>query len=180
MKKSYLFLMGQLCLFGSLMQAGWAQNQPQTSATEKAESQGSLSGVLTDSITGKPIGFATVALLQEGGTQAVDGTLTDDSGRFSFASVPTGDYALTFSFIGYKTKTIRAISVSEREPGKVLGTIRLAPAVTQLQEVNVQMLRPTITQEADRMVVNVEGTALAAGSTAYDVLAKSPGVYIDQ
>ncbi|HZG00427.1 MAG TPA: outer membrane beta-barrel family protein, partial [Chitinophagales bacterium] len=40
-------------------------------------------------------------------------------------------------------------------------------------------LRPTITQEADRLVVSVEGTATAAGATAFDVLSKAPGVFVD-
>jgi outer membrane receptor protein involved in Fe transport len=40
-------------------------------------------------------------------------------------------------------------------------------------------MRPTITQLADRMVINVQGTAMAAGNNAFGVLSKSPGVFID-
>lgn len=87
---------------------------------------------------------------------------------------------MTFSFIGYQTQTVRSLSVTAREPQVKAGTVFLRPEATQLKEVNVQTLRPTITQEADRMVISVEGTAMAAGSTAFEVLAKSPGVFIDQ
>jgi hypothetical protein len=50
----------------------------------------------------------------------------------------------------------------------------------KLQEVTVKSLRPSIVQLADRMVVSIEGTALAAGNTAFDVLGKAPGVFVDQ
>jgi hypothetical protein len=48
-----------------------------------------------------------------------------------------------------------------------------------LEEVKVTSTRPTIEQKADRLVVNVENTAMAAGNTAYAVLGKTPGVLID-
>ncbi|RYZ21948.1 MAG: TonB-dependent receptor [Chitinophagaceae bacterium] len=48
-----------------------------------------------------------------------------------------------------------------------------------LDEVKINSLRPAIEQKADRLVVNVENTALAAGNTAYAVLSRTPGVLID-
>ncbi len=161
-----------LCLSLCFSAAVWAQQAP--------KGNGTISGLLTDSLTRQPIPYATVALLLKGAPQALNGTLTDNNGRFSFSGMSAGNYELVFSFIGYKTKTIRQVIISEGKPAVALGTVLLRPAVTRLQEVNVQTLRPTITHEADRMVVQVEGSALAAGSSAYDVLAKAPGVYIDQ
>ncbi|WP_162054279.1 TonB-dependent receptor domain-containing protein [Pontibacter pamirensis] len=180
MKKSLLFLLGQLCLFHSISVAGLAQVQPQIPATDASKGVGTISGVLIDSVSGKPVEYATVALLKKGTTHAQAGTLTDNGGRFSFSGVAPGDYEVIISFIGYETKTIRGVSVTARNPEAVTGIIKLKPIATQLQEVNVQTLRPTIMQEADRMIINVEGTAMAAGSTAFDVLVKSPGVFIDQ
>lgn len=171
MKKSYPFLLGLLCLCLSL--TGWAQENTQTAGS-------TISGVLTDSLTREPIAYASVALLQQGTTKALAGSLTDGSGRFSIPGVAAGRYQLVFSFIGYETKTIRQLTVAAGSPEVAVGTVKLKQTTTQLQEVNVQTLRPTITQEADRMVVSIEGTALAAGKTAFDVLATSPGVYIDQ
>jgi hypothetical protein len=63
---------------------------------------------------------------------------------------------------------------------KDFGTITLKEDARMLKEVKVQALRPTIVNHADKMVVSVEGTALAAGNTAYEVLLKSPGVFVDQ
>ncbi|RYY95181.1 MAG: TonB-dependent receptor, partial [Chitinophagaceae bacterium] len=49
----------------------------------------------------------------------------------------------------------------------------------ELRAVTVESTRPSIEQKADRLVINVENTALAAGNTAYAVLAKTPGVTVD-
>ncbi|CAM3732014.1 TonB-dependent receptor [Pontibacter korlensis] len=180
MKKRFLFLLGQLCLYLGISVTGGAQDKLQTPAQGAPQGGGKIYGVLTDSTTGKPVEFATVALLQKGSTQAIDGTLTDTNGRFTFSDVSAGEYEVALSFIGYKTKTIRQISITGQDPEKSLGSILFSPTATQLKEVTVQILRPTITQEADRMVVSIEGTALAAGRSAYDVLSTSPGGYIDQ
>jgi hypothetical protein len=168
MKKSVLFLMGLVCLFLTVSGAAWAQET------------GKISGTLSDSLTGKPIEYATVALLQPASTQAVQSTLTDATGRFSFLGVPSGTYQLAISFLGYQKRFIGQVTVRADRPETTVGNLKLVPATTQLKEVTVEALRPTITQEADRMVVSIEGTALAAGRTAYDVLATSPGVFIDQ
>ncbi|CAA9210711.1 MAG: TonB-dependent receptor [uncultured Adhaeribacter sp.] len=181
MKKDLFFLLGLLCLLLTFSEAGRAQNKENAPAPVIAKSEGNISGVLIDSLSGKPLEYATVALLQQGSSQSVNGTLTDGQGRFSLAGIQPGTYALAFSFIGYQTKNLRQISITEQAPVVTVGTIKLRVAgATTLKEVQVQALRPTITQEADRMVVSIEGTALAAGRTAYDVLATSPGVFIDQ
>ncbi|WP_299824867.1 outer membrane beta-barrel family protein [uncultured Pontibacter sp.] len=180
MKKSVLFLMGQLCLFLTIICSGRAQVNAQSPAQAATLSTGKISGMLSDSLTGKPLEFATVALLQQGSTQATTSTLTDTKGSFTLSEVGTGTYKLAISFIGYKTKVIEGISITAAKPEVILGAVKISPVARQLQEVNVQALRPTITLEADKMVVSVAGTAMAAGSTAFDVLAKSPGVFVDQ
>ena len=158
-----------MCLYLLLTSVVLAQNTP----------TGTISGLLVDSLTSKPINFATVALLVTGGTKSTAGTLTDEQGRYTFTGVRLGDYKLVLSFLGYETKTISGLSLTEQKPSVAVGTVKLSMTATRLKEVNVQAMRPTITQEADRMVVSVEGTALAAGNTAFAVLARSPGVFID-
>ncbi len=157
-----------------------AQGTPATTAPVAPQAVGKITGTVVDSLAGKPVEYTTVSLLRKGSTTSVDGTLTNAQGNFSFAGVPLGEYSVSFSFIGYETKVRHQIQVTAQRPEVALGTIRLSAATTRLKEVTVQGLRPTITQEADKMVVSVQGTALAAGRTAYDVLTRAPGVFIDQ
>src|SRR5690606_29647794 len=52
--------------------------------------------------------------------------------------------------------------------------------MTGLDEVTIQSTRPEIIIEPDKTVINVEGTVMAEGSNALDVIGRSPGIYIDQ
>jgi len=61
---------------------------------------------------------------------------------------------------------------------KDFGKIILADEVTGLDEVTVKASRPQIIIEPDKTIVNVEGTVMAEGANALDVLGRSPGVFI--
>ena len=61
---------------------------------------------------------------------------------------------------------------------KDFGKIILADEVTGLDEVTVKATRPQIIIEPDKTIVNVEGTVMAEGANALDVLGRSPGVFI--
>ncbi|AYA35993.1 TonB-dependent receptor [Hymenobacter oligotrophus] len=138
-----------------------------------------LIGLIADD-KGAAVGFATVAVLPAGGTTSVGGTVADANGRFQLPAPAAGAYVLRVTSVGYLLLQTPAFELTAAAPGKDFGTLTLRPDAKQLAEVNIVGLRPTIVQEADRMVVSVEGTAMAATNTAFDVLAKSPGVFIDQ
>lgn len=142
--------------------------------------KGSLTGQLVDSVTAQPLEFATIALLERDSRQPVGGVVTDENGNFTFDGLKIGNYELVISFLGYTNKNIPGIDLSPGSPNIKMGKIRMTPDETQLEEVTIQTMRPTIVQLADRLVVNIEGSIMAAGNSAYDVLARSPGVYIDQ
>lgn len=145
-----------------------------------AQTTGEIRGQLVDSISGEPLEYATVTLFKKGIEQPVGGRVTDDTGRFHFSNLELSTYNITASFLGYADKTPSDIRLTASDPKQDLGKIALGPGSTELEEVTVQALRPTIIQKADRIVVSIQGTALAAGNSAYDVLSKAPGVYVDQ
>ncbi len=140
---------------------------------------GLLKGKLQDE-AGSPLQYANVAVMKVADSTLITGAVTDEKGQFSITSPAQGRYYLRFSAIGFKETTTAGFEIKEEGFSKDFGNLTIKEDLETLEEVTVQALRPTITQEADRMVVSIEGTALAAGSTAYDVLARAPGVFIDQ
>jgi outer membrane receptor protein involved in Fe transport len=140
--------------------------------------RGSLTGRLSDE-KGAALRFANVAILKAGDTSFVAGGLTREDGKFSLSTPGPGRYLLRMSSIGFTEQQSEPFDVTDSLFSKDFGTTVLKTDVKSLQEVSVTAQRPTITQLADRMVVSVEGTAMAAGNTAYAVLAKAPGVFID-
>ncbi len=144
-----------------------------------AQTDNSISGQLQDE-KGVGISYANIALLKADDSSLVTGSVTDEAGNFKIKSPSTGSFLLRVSAIGFKNYETAAFDISEAANQKHFGRIVLQEDVQQLDEVRVQSLRPTIVNEVDKMVVSVEGTALAAGSSAFDILAKAPGVWIDQ
>src|SRR5215204_4315621 len=60
-----------------------------------------------------------------------------------------------------------------------VGTVKLVSLSTNLQGITVTSQRPPVERKIDRTVVNADQMVSAAGSTAMDVLEKSPGVSVD-
>jgi outer membrane receptor protein involved in Fe transport len=143
----------------------------------KAQSP-TVSGKVVDE-KGTPLNYTNVSLIvpKNRGTAAA-GTFTDSLGGFTLAAPAPGTYMLQLSAIGFTKKETDSFTLS---PGAALqlGTIVLKKEAVQLENVDVLSMRPTITQLADRMVINVQGTAMAAGNSAFSVLSKSPGVFVD-
>ncbi len=139
---------------------------------------GTLKGKLQDS-KGAPLPFANVALLKAADTAFVSGTLTDSAGTYSIATPAPGSYFLRFTAIGFTRNRTKDFDITDANSSKDFGTISMQAEATTLKDVTVTALRPTITQLPDRMVVSVEGTAMAAGNNAFTLLTKAPGVFID-
>lgn len=140
---------------------------------------GRLRGKITDE-NGNPVSFANVSLLRlPNTTKPVTTTLTDSAGQYHFTLSENGLYRLQITAIGFNNNSIDSIDLSGALAEKDLGTFVLRKEVKELQNVDIVASRPTITQLPDRLVIGVQGTAMAAGNTAFGVLAKSPGVFID-
>lgn len=149
------------------------------SLAAQAQTGGQLTGNLKDD-KGQALGFGTVALLQGLTSTIVTGGVTDAAGTFAIPTPAAGTYRLRLTAIGFAALETPTFEVTGASFNKDFGSLMLQQDTKTLDEVKVQALRPTVRVEADKMVVSVDGTALAAGNTAYEVLAKSPGVFVDQ
>jgi ferric enterobactin receptor len=137
---------------------------------------GRITGSLIDSVTTKPVPYATVALLD--GARLVTGTTTDGAGAFVLPGLATGRYSLTLSFVGYRTKTLPVLLTADA-PALALGEQRLAPEGKTLSEVKVTGQKPLIENKGDRLVYNADQDISNAGGTAVDVLRKVPMLSVD-
>ena len=132
----------------------------------------SVSGQINDN-QNKAISFVNVLVLTQQDSTIVHGTSTDDNGRFNIESLKQGNYIVKFSFIGYK----EVIKTIELHKDFVFETITLEEDVASLDEVSIIAKRPTLKKEADRLVFNIENTALTEGSML-QVLKSTPSVFV--
>jgi hypothetical protein len=127
---------------------------------------------------GEAIEFATVTLHRASDSVVVKVEFTDAQGSFRLPAPSAGRYQIAASQVGYGQS--RSAIVSVPAEGLTLPPLLLKPGKnTTLNEVQVVAQKPLYERLADRTVVNVEGSALAAGNTSLDVLARSPGVTVD-
>ncbi|WP_412466201.1 TonB-dependent receptor domain-containing protein [Pedobacter sp. KLB.chiD] len=141
-----------------------------------AQKLNKLSGKIVDEKT-VPVPFAMVRVLNYPDTGLVKSVSTNIDGEFSIDQLKNGDYILSISIVGFKSKKTDRFSLN----GDLnLPVISIESLSKQLKEVSVQGKKPFIEHQIDKTVLNVENSITAAGSTALEVLEKAPGVQIDR
>lgn len=140
---------------------------------------GKISGVIIDSLTQRPVDYATIALGRSKSTKNTNGSLTDDKGAFKIDNVTPGAYKITISFLGYQTKVIDPVQTTPGKPDLNLGKILLSPNQKMLGEVVVEGQAAVIENKIDRIVYNAEKDVAIAGGSAADVLRKVPLLSVD-
>ncbi|GAB2782941.1 hypothetical protein HNQ93_002239 [Hymenobacter luteus] len=128
---------------------------------------------------GAPVEFATLVLHRAADSAVVKTEFSDEKGGFRFEPVAAGRYLVSATQVGFARAWAGPLELTAgATPPPLALTLRPSTA-TALQEVTITGQRPTFERAADRTVVNVEGSPLAAGNTALDVLRRSPGVTVD-
>ncbi|MEM8558103.1 MAG: TonB-dependent receptor, partial [Bacteroidota bacterium] len=140
--------------------------------------QGSVRGLIA-APDGEPLGFANVQLLVAADSSLVHGAVSTDDGTFSMASVSGGEFFLFVSLIGYEDLVTAPFPLSDGQTYDA-GTLALTPGTFQIDEVAVEARRTLYEQRGDRMVVNVGQSVTLKGATALDVVARSPGVVVNE
>lgn len=142
-------------------------------------SQFTVSGIVTDTY-GLPLAFANVLLLQANDSMFVSGSTSNDKGVFEISAKSHREYVITVSVLGFDTFTSATFSLENLEPSKDLGTVQLSEGALALNEVQVVGSRPLIERKIDRLVVNVANKINTAGSSALEILERSPGVVVNR
>ncbi|MBC6990517.1 TonB-dependent receptor [Hymenobacter sp. BT491] len=148
-----------------------------TAPTSRAQGLGAITGLVqTPAAAG--LELATITLHRTTDSAVVKNEFSDAQGRFRFDQVRPGRYLVSASQVGFVRRWSAPTEVTGHEvdiPALVLS----ASGATQLKEVTVVGQKPLFEHQADRTVVNVAGSTLAAGNTTLDVLARAPGVTVD-
>ncbi|OKS84743.1 hypothetical protein RG47T_0176 [Mucilaginibacter polytrichastri] len=139
---------------------------------------GRISGTVIDSLSGKPLDYATVSIFRSGGKVPLNGVLTDSKGGFKLDIKP-GNYKIAVSYIGYPTKVIDPVLTTGSKPDKNLGNIVVSPGAKALKEVVVTGQAPIIENKIDKIVFNAEKDLTSSGGNATDILRKVPLVSVD-
>jgi hypothetical protein len=138
-----------------------------------------LSGVVADSAN-NPLNDALVTLYLFTDSTAAASALTASDGGFTISIPVPAKYFLSIAALGYQSYFSQVIEVTSLKTKYVLPIINLrATGTLQLESVEIISKKSFVEQSIDRIIVHPEALISNAGTTALDVLEKSPGVQVD-
>ena len=136
----------------------------------------SFRGVVKDKASNEPIPYATVVLKSLNTGLTLEGTTTNDEGRFQLSSDSLST-TLHVLFIGYQEQVFQNFLVEE---GVVrLGQILLEPATEMLNEAEVEAEKSVVEFKLDKRVFNVGKDISSSGASALEVLNNVPSVNVN-
>jgi outer membrane receptor protein involved in Fe transport len=174
MRKLFTLSVSVLILINSV-----AQRPQGDYSRENLPGEGIITGKVQDQVTETFVEYATVGIYRHRDSSLITGTITDEDGIFVLKDLPYGFYYVELSFIGYKKSRISKIRLTTGNRIVDLGVIKLEPAYTSLEQVEVVADRPHIEYKIDRKVVTVSEDVSSAGGTAVDVLENTPSIQTD-
>ncbi|MCJ0741791.1 TonB-dependent receptor [Pedobacter montanisoli] len=138
-----------------------------------------INGHLTDEQQ-KPLEYATVGLFKAADSSLVKTAFTTPDGKFQLLAINAGSYYIKVNMMGYQPYLGKSFTVADNLPVLNMNAIALKQVGNTLKTVNVTAVKPLLERKADKLVMNVENSSTAVGSTAFEVLQKAPGVTVDQ
>ena len=126
---------------------------------------------------GKGIASASVSLLKAADSSLVKLAITDHAGKYSYESIKEGKYLVAASSVGYSKTYSKMFLVDQHDT--IGPVITLFETSQGLGNITVAAQRPFIETKLDKTVVNVDASPTSAGSTALDILEKSPGIMVN-
>ncbi|MEO8720331.1 MAG: TonB-dependent receptor [Ginsengibacter sp.] len=139
----------------------------------------SISGKISDGGNQKVIDAASVSLFKSSDSSLVKMNITDKEGNFEFSQLQPGNYYVLATSIGHLATYSPMIHVDANEHVES-GDLKLTSEVKTLKGIIVTAKKPFIERKIDRTIVNVDASITNAGTTALEVLEKSPGVSVDK
>lgn len=125
---------------------------------------------------GEPLTDAVVTLSLAQDNAIIKTEITDDKGAFFMTGLKKSSYIVTIQFNNSLLYTGEPFSLNGN---MVLEPVKVTPQATELNEVVITKQKQFIERQQGKLVLNVEKSIASAGTSAFDVLSKAPGVSAD-
>lgn len=144
---------------------------------ETTFAQGRIIGSVQDSIA-TPVSFCALGLYRQGDSSLAKGCLSAESGLYVFENLAPGNYFIRIKHPGYREFLSASIHADSS------GTAEQQPFILKseslvLSEVGILGIKTPLEFANGNIIMNVENSPLTAGNSAFDLLARLPGVMAD-
>ncbi|MAZ28695.1 MAG: TonB-dependent receptor [Cytophagaceae bacterium] len=137
-----------------------------------------LTGEVVEEKNKRALAFVTIVVNNTGTGKPVNGTITDEAGRFTLV-LPTGNYRVEVSHMGFEPVS-RNITAGGLNPVFDLGKIGLRETAEALDEVAIIAERATVAANLDKKSFSLNDNVAQAGGSVLDAMKTMPGVAFDQ
>ncbi|WP_296145469.1 TonB-dependent receptor [uncultured Flavobacterium sp.] len=137
-----------------------------------------VSGILKDKDSKTAIAYSNIVAKSKTGNTAIAGTLCDEEGRFSLPNIPTGNYILEISSVGYKIQN-HPFYVGTLSDFLDLNIIELEPDSQILQEVVITSEKPQqVNEKMDKKTFSVADNIAQSGGSLLQAMQNLPGITV--
>ena len=119
---------------------------------------------------------AIVQLLSAKDSSLVKTEITDNSGKYEFNGIKIGNYLVQVTAMNYGPYLSAPFEVTN---SMTLTAISLIKKTVELKEVAVTTRKPFIEREKGKVILNIENSINASGSSVFEVIEKAPGVRVN-
>lgn len=135
----------------------------------------SISGIITDSLTGEGLPFASVQLFTLTDSIFVSGSITDINGQYNIKELSEGKYSIVASYMGYNNSDI-LVNIRNR---KNLVNINLQQKKFSLAEIEISAEKSMIENTIEKTTINVSRSSINKIGTTMDIMQTLPSVDVD-
>lgn len=137
-----------------------------------------LSGQVKDAKDKSLLPFVNVVLKKQADSSLVQGTISNEEGRFVLSGIPGGTYLIEVAYLGYQTFS-RAQRVGNLSPFLDMGTIELQADSKLLNEVVITgTMEDGVSDKMDKKVFSLGNNVSQAGGSVLQAMQNLPGVTI--
>lgn len=149
------------------------------SLTAWPQKNGSVKGIIIDTLAKQPVAGATLTVMQRKDSSLVSFSMTDNNGRFEIKGLGNGDYRLLITHINYHNSN-KYISITDDKKQVDLGNLVMHDAAKVLAEVVVSAEAPPVTLVGDTIQYNAGSFKVQPNANVEDLLKKLPGVKVEK
>ena len=137
-----------------------------------------VSGCIVEGDTRETLPLVNIQLLSSDSALVVS-TNTNDKGVFLLKAPKAGQYIVRANLIGF-APLVRNIQLSKDKPLLKLGTLKMHPITTDMDELNVSALARMMTMKEDTLLFNTAALRLPPNASLAALLKQLPGTSIDR
>ncbi|MEO7444516.1 MAG: outer membrane beta-barrel protein [Ferruginibacter sp.] len=145
-----------------------------------AQNAGKISGNIQDGGNQKIIDAATISLLHAGDSSLLKTALADKEGHYAFENVPAGNYLVMATSTGHSKVYSAPVTVEATTADAKVAMLQLIPVTKSLEAVVVTSKKQFVERKLDKTIINPDALISNTGTTALEVLEKSPGITVDK